>query len=83
MKKDGNATSGGGEVKYGVRCKVFLIDLLSVQVFFCFFLTNMVVFLRFSIHFFFISHLMITMAACDSLFVFLRFSKHSKFRPIL
>jgi len=23
MKKDGNATSGGGEVKYGVRCKVF------------------------------------------------------------
>jgi hypothetical protein len=52
MKKDGNATSGGGEVKYGVRCKVFLIDLLSVQVFFVFFLTNMVVFLRFSIHFF-------------------------------
>jgi len=52
MKKDGNATLGGGEVKYGVRCKVFLIDLLSVQVFFCFFLTNMVVFLRFSIHFF-------------------------------
>jgi len=38
MKKDGNATSGGGEVKYGVRCKVFLIDLLSVQVFLFFFL---------------------------------------------
>ena len=36
MKKDGNATSGGGEVKYGVRCKVFLIDLLSVQVFLIF-----------------------------------------------
>ena len=71
-------------VKWNMVWGVKFFNWLVVSAVFLFFLTNMVVFLRFSINsfFHFVSHLMITMAACDSLFVFFRFSKHSKFRPI-